>query len=549
MKNLVSSFSLVYLAVFCSVIISSKGEDLITKTEKFANNVATAVAAAYKDRCTANCSSCVSFACSSRRRSSVNTCTRLYGNTEVVTNGCTYQCNIRKVDHTFSNVLTPSAEVMEQISDELCWAGVVDEAFKENFRADLNDSLRWQYFASSKGWVKLYPSHTLQTCHVLNPLIRPWYVAATSGPKNVIIILDISASTLNNNRLGIAKEAAMVVIQTLTNADYATVVVFSDTGRQLLVANQKDKFLIQATYANIELLSSAVSNIQGDSEGATNFEAAFVTAFDILDASRSNASNCHTAILFLTDGFPNKGQTSQDDIVNLIRERNSYHNATMFTYTLGSNSGASYTRAIACETGGIYTEILHTEDLRKQLSLYYDYFASLRHSSSAEVAWVEPYEDAVGAGFLVTASKAVYANSTTGTGIPQLIGVVGVDVSLTGLQESLTSYESVIRMLSERNSCPRIQSYSQEVLDRIRARQGGVPCGVCEGCGNDERTCSINKVAYCSYNYRQYENNSDLYREDSCCFNADNSSDIKLCDRGFKPSYYHVFLFVFFAFI
>ena len=34
-----------------------------------------------------------------------------------------------------------------------------------------------------------------------DPRVRPWYVAASSGPKDVILVLDTSASMDNNGRL------------------------------------------------------------------------------------------------------------------------------------------------------------------------------------------------------------------------------------------------------------------------------------------------------------------------------------------------------------
>jgi len=46
------------------------------------------------------------------------------------------------------------------------------------------------------------------------------YVAATSGPKDVILILDISASMDNFKRLKLAINAAKSVISTLTFADF-----------------------------------------------------------------------------------------------------------------------------------------------------------------------------------------------------------------------------------------------------------------------------------------------------------------------------------------
>lgn len=48
-----------------------------------------------------------------------------------------------------------------------------------------------------------------------DPRIRPWYVAASSGPKDVVIVLDVSGSMSQYGRLDLAKEAAETVINTL----------------------------------------------------------------------------------------------------------------------------------------------------------------------------------------------------------------------------------------------------------------------------------------------------------------------------------------------
>ena len=50
-----------------------------------------------------------------------------------------------------------------------------------------------------------------------DPRARPWYVAASSGPKDIIIILDTSGSMSNYGRLGVMNEVAKRVISTLVS--------------------------------------------------------------------------------------------------------------------------------------------------------------------------------------------------------------------------------------------------------------------------------------------------------------------------------------------
>jgi hypothetical protein len=61
-------------------------------------------------------------------------------------------------------------------------------------------------------------------CPSFDPRIRNWYVAASSGPKNLVIILDVSGSMGDLNRINLAKSAAKSVLDTLTFADYVNVI-------------------------------------------------------------------------------------------------------------------------------------------------------------------------------------------------------------------------------------------------------------------------------------------------------------------------------------
>lgn len=66
-------------------------------------------------------------------------------------------------------------------------------------------------------------------CGEYDPRIRPWYVAASSGPKDVVILLDISSSMQNQGRLDLAKDAVESVLNTMNDHTFVNVVTFSNT--------------------------------------------------------------------------------------------------------------------------------------------------------------------------------------------------------------------------------------------------------------------------------------------------------------------------------
>lgn len=54
---------------------------------------------------------------------------------------------------------------------------------------------RWQYYGSTAGVFRLFPGREWDTNFAgfyndYDPRLRPWYIAATSGPKDVVIVLD-----------------------------------------------------------------------------------------------------------------------------------------------------------------------------------------------------------------------------------------------------------------------------------------------------------------------------------------------------------------------
>ena len=189
------------------------------------------------------------------------------------------------------------------------------------------------------------------------------FVAASSGPKDVVLILDISGSMDQYGRLDLAKRAAITVIETLTVADRVAIITFSDEAR---VVGGYDK-LIRTTNENKVLLIQAINELVPD--GPTNFMAAFETAFDSLDKTiRDEAtSGCNIAVLFMTDGKITDGQF---DVIELVNERTKQianefdRKTTIFTFSLGQAADHEVTKSIACSTGGIWTSV---DDLSEDL--------------------------------------------------------------------------------------------------------------------------------------------------------------------------------------
>ena len=66
------------------------------------------------------------------------------------------------------------------------------------------------------GVLRMYPGPAVKKCDSYDPRFRPWYIAATSGPKDVLIIASFSESMGKDGKLELLKGAINAVLDTLT---------------------------------------------------------------------------------------------------------------------------------------------------------------------------------------------------------------------------------------------------------------------------------------------------------------------------------------------
>ena len=182
-----------------------------------------------------------------------------------------------------------------------------------------------------------------------DPRIRPWYVAASSGPKDIILVLDTSGSMENADRMGIMKDAAKRVVNTLGVSDYFSVIEFNGSANTI-IANSVD--LLQRATADNK--ANAVANINNlRPKGATNFFSGFDLAFKTFSDSETDelSSGCNKAILFLTDG---EMGDNKDVLFDLLDKKaadytdNGKSAPVIFTYSFGSGADSVIPKEIAC---------------------------------------------------------------------------------------------------------------------------------------------------------------------------------------------------------
>ena len=88
-----------------------------------------------------------------------------------------------------------SAEEKETI----CYGRRLDDFFVKQNKINketkkYGERLPAMYFGAHNGIMRLFPALQSKSCNTYDPRKRPWYIAASSGPKDIIIILDVSGS-------------------------------------------------------------------------------------------------------------------------------------------------------------------------------------------------------------------------------------------------------------------------------------------------------------------------------------------------------------------
>ena len=385
-----------------------------------------------------------------------------------------------------------------ELRDDICATHSTLSTFQDN--RDAYDVDAYQYLSHKTGTLRMFPAIPQDRengkCSKYDPRIRPWYVTAASGPKDVILVLDVSGSMtsvhdvlLRTSRLDAVKGAVAAVLDTLTHNDYVSIVTFSDSATVL-----GTRAMVRATAEAIEYLKKKVNSVTAG--GGTHFMKGLTAAFQTFEAAVANeaTSHCSRTILFLSDGEASDASSVSPSLEVLQSSLAAKLGSgvttpvSIFTYSMGADADHVLPKDIACKNKGVWALIPNSVDPLTHMSHYYQYLAA--GIKSTKPRWTTPYEDAFGLGTLVTVAGAVYDRSGD---VPLLIGVAGIDVKISAL-EKFDGYETVVANLILRSSECTSASLTECDLQRLRASAGAE----CPAPAPPLSTCAAQEVVNCA---------------------------------------------------
>ena len=123
--------------------------------------------------------------------------------------------------------IQPKTPQSSAVNNEMCAASAGGDTFRlsaqgESKYGKLAESTSWQYFGGQEsGLFAQYPANikTQCWCDYYDPRYRPWYSAAVTGPKDIILVLDRSGSMKEEVQMSVMNEAGENVEKTVMRFD------------------------------------------------------------------------------------------------------------------------------------------------------------------------------------------------------------------------------------------------------------------------------------------------------------------------------------------
>ena len=377
----------------------------------------------------------------------------------------------------------------------------------------------WHYFAygAPDGVIRQHPGSARPRNHAQFPLdydprLRPWSLAPTSGPKDVVIVIDTSFSMDEGPSMRRAKRVAKAILKTLTVEDYVAVIeakspfrnywddyVHSECAELGCVPNK----LFPATTSVRVDLSNKIDALEG--YGGTGLTEGLQMASDLLRAYEGERAGCQELVVVISDGRRYDAPRDRYEIARgatrgywtcccsdyccscwVPPEKQDYdydywhardlattmfrdYGQHVFTFGLGVDGSEGHKKGrsphdrlacLAAAGGGFYQPWIE-DDAAPDYEIVEQWLTFIREKTRGRgQVWTSAYIDLTGSGMIASLAEPVYANE--GTAEEEFLGVVTSSLSLEQFEKLLlndiwgTAYAFMIDIEGEAMVHPRL---------------------------------------------------------------------------------------------
>lgn len=308
------------------------------------NKIATAYKAAYARRCHPDVLDCTIKSYNLCEGSSKKKCLHLFPlHTNCIGHGA------KLANHSGYRFPNSVKTISNENKEFICTTALLEQEFIES-AADRNRQFTFAFIGSPQGAIRTYPS-TIQAasygCKDFDSRLRPWYAAATTNGKNIVILVERS-KYMRDGKLEAAIIAGKAMINTLSHNDYFSVVLFDSTANIV----GKNHHLQKASQLNRETIRYNLDYALPTKNGV-NYENAFRVALSILNQKYygSHCQEVRTIIFVIASGAINSA--ARDTLITSIEQKNTNLNVNIFFYVLNNLQPDNLISAIACNFNGI----------------------------------------------------------------------------------------------------------------------------------------------------------------------------------------------------
>jgi len=439
------SLFLAFFALYLGVSVSGQQgiPALVQQYQYVVSNTSVGLSGAYAAREASGSCSCESYSLCGDQFP-VESCNSRLGKSH----GC--NCNGRSVSGSNSGLIGTANTTSSEYKKVACSVSSMNTQWRSRFLADSN--LLWQRYISSEGITAQYPATMWERgedgkCPSYDGRLTAPYFVGSSGPKEVVLLLDVTGSMLapaggsSISRFDMMKAAAKKVVELLSFNDFVAVVAFNTW------TTTYSSTLERATKTTKDDIISYIDGLEAT--GATNLITAFNRAFSFFTPSQSPTRCLHSrAIIYYSDGT----DSSPLSYINQA-ETEKGGGIKVYTHTIDAPpTGTAIAKSIACATGGIYTDLTPTPHLAEHLLLRVVHSLALYSALSTRAPiprWLEPVSAEYGLGTTATVAAAV-VERVNGR---RYLGVSTAEVRMCPIFEQYSADDVWVGMRDQTQSC------------------------------------------------------------------------------------------------
>ncbi|KAH8960729.1 hypothetical protein BDL97_05G012500 [Sphagnum fallax] len=312
-------------------------------------------------------------------------------------------CTQLRAEYSISHVSLPPgtslANVPAEMGNSICSQRLLDSTFQS---ISVPNNYTVVYYGAVDGTIRSFPGRVENSseCLSFDPRIRPWYTAAISVTKVLVVLIDNGLSMQiplpdsfgfpsSITYLGAAKNITQSLLQTISPQDHVNIIQFNSVGAVPLSNTS-----VEGNGTELNALVVALDNIQGASEaGNSNLTAAIESAL----SNFIGISDALKVIIIFTDG-----EFALNSTVTLP-ETQLAPSVKVFIYKLPPpNDGDIFLSnnsllSSLCGIGGTFEVI--EQDITNPLYAvrsYFSYLASAQmasHQVQGKPLWTSPYQN------------------------------------------------------------------------------------------------------------------------------------------------------------